>query len=59
MGRVSPENRYSARIHSGLEPKDYERLAALAEREKTSISQIVRLAVIAFLNRRAGGERRA
>ena len=46
------------RIHSSLKLEDYERLTALARDENSSVSRIVKLAVIEFLNRRLplGGE---
>jgi len=42
----------SMRIHSSLEPENYRRLQALAEREGRSISTVVKMAVVAYLNRR-------
>jgi predicted transcriptional regulator len=40
------------RIHSSLEPENYRRLQVLAEREDRSISTVVRMAIVAYLDRR-------
>ena len=45
----------SLRIHSSLEPKDYQRLTALAARERSSVSRMVKLAVLEFLDRDGTG----
>lgn len=38
------------RVHSGLEPQDYDRLLDLAGKEKSSLSRIVRLAILSYLD---------
>lgn len=53
MMRSSSETRSSIRIHASLDFDDHQRLAALAEREHSSVARIVKLAVIDFLDRHA------
>lgn len=43
-------------IHSRLEPDNYERLAALADQQNSSVARIVKLAVIEFLDRHERGD---
>jgi hypothetical protein len=50
--RRGPRN-LSKRIHSSLEPENHRRLLLLAKRDRSSVSRLIELAVIEFLDRRA------
>lgn len=47
----SAGSRGSTCIHSSLDAGDLARLRAFAEKEKSSVSWVIKLAVIEFLNR--------
>lgn len=47
----SAGSRASARIHSSLDAGDLARLRAFAEKDNSSISRVIKLAVIEFFNR--------
>jgi predicted transcriptional regulator len=38
------------RVHSSLEPETFQRLQQLAKRERSSLSRLIKLAVLAFLD---------
>jgi hypothetical protein len=48
--RRGPRNMIK-RIHSSLEPEHYRRLLQLARRDRSSISRLIELAVIEFLDK--------